>query len=154
MQQSRRQVWCCWPMGESIACRTLSSDKQIQTVAGLVTSGRCQVQEPREPASNSASHPDPWHRSHCIKMVAHARGPCKPACRAMEANHSHHIMHYAMCPMVVSTKQIPVAVCDGQKERAHGCGMALSRQPNRRKCAYSLLAVSLPFKATNSHKKE
>ena len=33
------------------------------------------------------------------------------------------------------------------------CGMALSRQLNRRKCAYSLLAVSVPFKATNSHKK-
>ena len=59
-----------------------------------------------------------------------------------------------MAPMVVSTLRIQLAVCDGQKERAHVCGMALSRQLNRRKCAYSLLAVSVPFKATNSHKKE
>jgi len=71
-----------------------------------------------------------------------------------EGKSQQHIMHDAMGPMVVSTMPIRVAVCDGQKERAHVCGMALSRQPNRRKYAYSLLAVSLPFKATNSHKKE
>ena len=80
-------------------------------------------------------------------------GHSKPACRAMKANHSDYIMPDAIAPMVVSTMRIPVAVCDGQKERAHVCGMALSRQLNRRKCAYSLLAVSLPFKATKSHKK-
>src|SRR5881227_1626713 len=65
--------------------------------------------------------------------------------------------------MVLASRQLfigqkPIVMCAG-KGKGHVCGMALyslynrTIQPNRRKRACSMLAVSLRFKANSSHKK-